>query len=95
MTDDNQTTKSELAFGQIWRTTIPGNSENARQIVSHPTDGRVSFILRSPPGPVIGRSPTEIRIGLSEWWEWVKAHKAEIIELQDMENPPGQEPHHA
>lgn len=87
---DNKTTKLSLRCGQIWRTTVPGNSENAREIVSDPKSEEVAFVLRAPSGTRLAGSSTSV--SLSEWENWVESHSAEPIKADDMVNPPGREP---
>lgn len=87
---DNRTTKISLRFGQIWRTTIPGNLENAREIVSDPTPTVVAFVLRAPPGAQLAGGRTVVSV--PEWERWVESHNAEPIRAEDMHNPPGREP---
>jgi hypothetical protein len=88
---DNQTARPpQLAFGQVWRSTISGSQEHARRIVSLTLAGQVGFCTASVTnGRPLGSREYVTRV---EFRAWVNEHRSRPIEPSDMHNPPGQEP---
>lgn len=90
MTDNQTHTPPQLAFGQVWRSTIPGSIEPARTIESLSPTGQVWFCPVSVTnGVALGGRECVTRI---EFRAWVNEYEARPIERNDMHNPPGQEP---